>query len=67
MAYWIKSFSLHIVNSGLKSGLITLLKLDFEWVSFIWCFCHRLELSLKGSLKDFIKPFKEALISLFYL
>ena len=25
------------VNIGLKSGLITLTKQDFEWVSFIWC------------------------------
>ena len=26
------------VNNGLKSGLITLLKLDFALVSFVWIF-----------------------------
>ena len=55
------------VNSGLKSGLIALLKQDSEWVSFNWCFSHSLELSLKDSLKYFIKPLEEALFSLFYL
>ena len=55
------------VNSGLKSGIITLLKQDFEWVSFIWYFSNRLELSLKDSLKYFIKPRGEALFSFFYL
>ena len=55
------------VNSSSKSGLISLLKEDFHWVSFIWCFSHRLELGLKDSLKDFIKPLEQSLINLFQL
>ena len=33
----------------------------FKWVSFIWCFSHRLELSLKDIPKYFIKTLEEAL------
>ena len=38
------------VNSGHKSGLISLLHKDQEWVTFI-CFSHRLELALNDGLK----------------
>ena len=55
------------VNSGKKSGLIVLLRQEYEWVSFIWCFSHRLELALKDALKVFIKPVDDSLIHLFYL
>ena len=55
------------VNSGLKSDLITLLKEDFVWLPFIWCFSHRLELALKDSLRDFIKPLEQTLVHLYYL
>ena len=34
------------VNSGLKSGLITLLKEERPWITFVWCLSHRLELAL---------------------
>ena len=37
------------------------------WVYFICHFPHRLELSLRGSLKDFTKPLEQVLVSLFYL
>ena len=30
------------VNSGKDSGLIRLFQEDFPWISFIWCFSHRL-------------------------
>ena len=41
------------VNSGKKSGLIRMFQEDYEWICFIWCFSHRLELALKDSLKNF--------------
>ena len=44
------------VNRGKDSGLIRLLQEDFPWISFIWCFSHRLELALKDALKEFIEP-----------
>ena len=55
------------VNSGKNSGIIRLLQEDFPWVSFIWCFSHRLELALKDDLKDFIDPVDESLRNLFYM
>ena len=54
------------MNNGMKSGLISLLKEDYEWISFIWCFLHHLELGLKDSLKEFIKPRDKSLIHLYY-
>ena len=56
-----------LVNIGKNSGIIRLLQEDFSWVSFIWCFCHRLELALKDALKDFIDPVDESLLHLFYM
>ena len=38
-----------------------------RWVSFIWCFSHRPELSLKDSLKVLIEALEQAFNSLFYL
>ena len=55
------------MNSGMKLGLISLLKEDYDWISFVWCFSHRLELGLKGSLDEFIKPLDKSLIHLYYL
>ena len=40
---------------------------DFPWISFIWCFSHRLELALKHALKEFNEPVDTSLIHLFYL
>ena len=45
-------------NSGLKSGLITRLKEDFEWIVFVWCLSHRLELAMKDSLKTFVTSWR---------
>ena len=38
------SFDGASVNSSKKSGLISLFREEKEWVTFIWCFSHRLEL-----------------------
>ena len=32
------------VNSSKKSGLISLFREEKEWVTFIWCFSHHLEI-----------------------
>ena len=55
------------VNSGAKSGLIRLFQEEYPWISFIWCFSHRLELSLNDALKEFIEPVETSLRHLYYL
>ena len=55
------------VISGRDSRLIRLLQEDFPWISFIWCFSHRLELALKDASKEFIEPVDTSLMYLFYL
>ena len=64
---YLASNGVSVNGGGLNFGLITLIKQDFDWVSFIWSFSHRLELRLKDSLKNFIKLVEEPLTSLFYL
>ena len=54
-------------NSGLKTGLTTKLKDDISWIQFIWCVSHRLELSMKDALKEFMKPADDSLVHLYYL
>ena len=44
------------VNIDSDSGLIRLFQEDYPWLSFIWCFSHRFELSLKDSLSEFFEP-----------
>ena len=55
------------VNSTKKSGLISLFREEKEWVTFIWCFSHCLEVALKDALKDSIAPVDESLMHLYYL
>ena len=55
------------VNSGKQSGLIAKLQDEHEWILFVWCFSHRLELALKDALADFTKPVDESLMHLYYL
>ena len=55
------------VNSGHNSGLISLLCKDWEWVTFICCFSHLLELALKDGLKVYTVSVDESLMHLFYL
>ena len=54
-------------NSGLKSGLITRLKEDFEWIVFVWCLSHGLELAMKDFLKTFMSPVDDSLRHLYYM
>ena len=55
------------VNSGHNSGLISLLCKDWEWVTFICCFSHLLELALKDGLKVYTVSVDESLMHFFYL
>ena len=50
-----------------KSGLILLFREEKEWVPFIWCFGHCLELVLKDTLKGSFAPVDESLTHLYYL
>ena len=54
------------VNSGSNSGLIKLFQEDYPWLAFVRCFSHRLELSLKDALLDFLEPVGTLLTHLFY-
>ena len=38
-----------------------------DWVTFIWCFSHHLELALKDTLKNSIARVDESLMHLYYL
>ena len=55
------------VNSGKKSGLVSLFREQNEWITFIWCFHHRLEFTLKDALKEYTSPVDESLMHLFCL
>ena len=55
------------VNCGKNSGLIRQFQEDYPWISFIWCFSHRLELALKDALKEFMEPVDTTLTHLYYL
>ena len=56
------------VNSGIKTGLATKFREDgIDWLVFVWCLSHRLQLALKGSLDDLLTPVKKSLTNLFYL
>ena len=54
------------VNSGIKKGLISLIK-ETLWVGFVWFFAHRLELALKQVLKEWFEPITTCLLNLYYL
>ena len=41
---------------GKHSGFIKLFQEDYHWVSFVWCFSHRLELALKDAVKEVLEP-----------
>ena len=49
------------VNSGSNSGLIRLFQENYPWLSFVWCFSHRHELSWKDALSEFLKPLDTSL------
>ena len=54
------------MNSRKKSGLMSLFREKNEWITFIWCFSHRLELALKDALKEYASSVDESLMHLFY-
>ena len=54
-------------SGGSKPGLIRLFQKNYLWISFIWCFSHRLELAIKDALKEFLEPVETALRHLYYL
>ena len=51
----------------MKNGLISLVRKEFPWVGFIWCFAHCLELALKDALKEWMDPITTFLQNLYYL
>ena len=55
------------VNSGKKSGLMSLYRERNEWMTFRWCFSDRLELAVRDSLKYYTSPIDESLLHLFSL
>ena len=56
------------VNSGIKTGLATKFCEDgIDWLVFVWCLSHWLELALKDSLDDVLTPAKKSLTNFFYL
>ena len=55
------------VNSGKKLGIIALFKETHAWISFIWCFSHRLELAIEKALEKFTEPVEETLRHWYYL
>ena len=53
---------------GSKQGLQPNFAKDgIDWLVFVWCLSHRLELALKGSLDDVYTPVKKSFTKLFYL
>ena len=43
-----------LLNWGKHSGLIKIFQEDYDWVSFVGCFSHRLELALKDAVKEVV-------------
>ena len=56
------------IYSEIKTGLTTKFsEYGIDWLVFVWCLSHRLELALKDSLDDVLTPVKKSLTNLFYL
>ena len=55
------------VNCGKNSDVIKLLDEEYLWISFVWCFSHRLELALKDAFKQYMEPVDKMLTHLHYL
>ena len=53
------------VNSGIKKGLISLIRKETPWVGFVWCFTHCLELALKQALKEWFEPITTCFTNLY--
>ena len=56
------------VNRGDKHSVKAILREESEWLVFVWCIAHRLELALSDALKDTIfKDIDEMLLRIYYL
>ena len=55
------------VNSGIKKGLISVIRKNTLWGGVVWCFAHCLELALKQALKEWLEPIAACLKNLYYL
>ena len=56
------------VNRGDKRSVKTVLREESEWLVFVWCIAHCLELALSDALKDTIfKDINEMLLRIYYL
>ena len=55
------------VNCGSNSWLTRLFQEDHPWLAFVLCFSHRLKLSLKDALLEFVEPVDTSLTHLFYI
>ena len=56
------------VNVGVHSGMITKMQEVIPWLSWAWCFSHRLELACKDAFtSSLFSEIDEMLLRLFYL
>ena len=56
------------IYSEIKTGLTTKFsEYGIDWLVFVWCLSHRLELALKDSLDDVLTPAKKSLTNVLYL
>ena len=55
------------VNCGKNSRVIKLLEEEYLWISFIYCFSHRLESALKDAFKQYMEPVDKMLTHVYYL
>lgn len=56
------------VNSGLVGGVAAKFReKGIDWLTFVWCISHRLELAMKDSLGNDLSVVKTALTNLYYL
>ena len=55
-------------NPGEDGGAIALLKEKYgEWIVFVWCVSHTLELGIKDALKDTAFGYIDELLNIYYM
>ena len=55
------------VNSSLNAGIVVKFKESYNWVVFIWCMSHWLELALKDALKNWFESVDTCVHNVYYL
>ena len=55
------------VGSSFNAGIIAKFKESYNWVVFIWCVSHRLELALTDALKNWFESVDTCIHNLYYL